>query len=63
MNFIRRSNRGNFYLSCHSFDDLLAGWKFATKAKVQPNISNILPAKPKKTQANGDIGCQVKSQR
>ena len=36
-------DRGNFYLSSHrfhlKFGDLLGGWKLATNAKFQHNIS------------------------
>ena len=41
MNFTRRFSRENFYLSSHSlkFGDWLAGWKMATNAKLQLNIS------------------------
>ena len=39
--FLRRLNRRNFYFSKNSFEiyDLLGGWKLATNAKFQHNIS------------------------
>ena len=41
MNFIRRLNKGNFYLSTHSlkFGYLLGGCKLTRNTKVQLNIS------------------------
>ena len=49
MNFIRRWNRGNFYLlkPVLKFGDLLQGWKFAINAKFKHSISKITQARPK----------------
>ena len=53
MNFIhvRRFNRGNFYLSSHSFYILrfIREKNLGTNAKFQHNIFKITPARPKKT--------------
>ena len=50
MNFIRRLNRENFYLSSlfFQFGGLLGVWKLALYAKFQLNISKIMPTRPKK---------------
>ena len=55
INFIRRLNRGNFYVSSHSFEiyDLLAGRNLATNVNFQLNISKIMLARPEKYR---DIG-------
>ena len=57
MNFIRRWNRGNFYLlkPVLKFGDLLQGWKFAINAKFKHSISKITQARPKE---HRDMGCE-----
>ena len=49
MNFIRRVNRRNFYLSSQSFQfgDLIGICKLATKAKFQQFVCKIMPVRPK----------------
>ena len=44
-----------FQATVLKFSDLLGGWKLATNAKFQLNISKITPAMPKK---HGDMGCE-----
>ena len=46
MNFARLKI-GNFHLSSHRFINGI--WKLGTHAKVQHNISKIMPARPKNT--------------
>ena len=51
MNFTRRLNGGNFYLSSYSFEFwlFLLVQKFVTNAKFQLNMFKIMPARPKNT--------------
>ena len=58
MNFIRRLNRGNVNLSRQDFTycNLLGlGWKLATNAKIQLNISKIITVRLKRNTRTWDL--------
>ena len=38
-----------FQVTVLKFSNLLGGWKLATNAKFQKNISKLMPARPKNT--------------
>ena len=63
MNFIRRLNREKFHLLTKhfKFGGLLAVWKLCKNTKFQLNISEIMPARPKKDTATGGVNTTIVS--
>ena len=62
MDFLNLTNRVKIYeffkIIALKLDDLLGGWRLATNAKFQHNISKITPARPKNT-GTWDVNAKI----